>query len=297
MREAGLGLNAAREHPGRAPPRPLTFRALAFALAQVLGMFILWVGWYGFNPGSTINIRGYTEVAAHAAVTTTISAAAGAIMTLSIVKQWQHIFSLGDAINGTLAGLVSITAGCSVIEPGVAVVVGAIGGMLFLTSAHIVRNVLRIDDVVDAFSVHFVCGAWGLIAASLFATERGVIATFGPSTPQLYGAFYAPSGHGHQFFVCALIGIATISGWTFTIMYSFFKLMSALGRLRVPEEMELLGIDVSKHGGLAYPEQIECGSASPQVHHYKATAISSARTAPTAKPSAGEAIVTAFKGE
>ena len=270
-------------------------------------MFILWVGWYGFNPGSSINIRGYTEIAAHAAVTTTISAAAGAIVTLLIVKQWQHIFSLGDAVNGTLAGLVSITAGCSVIEPGVAVVVGAVGGALYLASAHVVRSVLRIDDVVDAFSVHFVCGAWGLIAASLFATERGVIATYGRSTPQVYGAFYAPSGQGHQFFVCALIAIVTISGWTFAIMYTFFKLMGVFGWLRVTEEMEVMGIDVSKHGGLAYPEQFDGGSvdsmpgrATAQQPHKSAAASTAARTLPTAKSSAasaGESAVTEFKAE
>ncbi|KAG8464576.1 hypothetical protein KFE25_009944 [Diacronema lutheri] len=235
---------------------------------QVLGALILWTGWYGFNPGSTIDIYGRTTAAAMAAVTTTIAAASGAMACLLIAKVSEHTFSLGSTINGTLAGLVSITAGCAVIEPGVAVFVGAVGGALFLLSSNVVAHVLKIDDVVDAFSVHYVCGAWGLLAASLFARQEQIAAAYGleVNDVKLYGAFYAPIGSGHQLFGCAMIAVLCITAWTTAIMLPFFTLMKLFGLLRIPEEMELIGIDVSKHGGFAYPEGLIVVSPPPSLH-------------------------------
>jgi hypothetical protein len=140
--------------------------------AQALGTFVLWVGWYGFNPGSTLAITGgLGAVASKCAVTTTLAAAAGALGCLAIYKYWGSIFSLGQTLNGVLVGLVSITAGCSVVEPYAAVIIGLIGAAVYAAVSEFIKRVLKIDDVVDAFAVHCGGGMWGLVAASLFATK------------------------------------------------------------------------------------------------------------------------------
>jgi len=227
---------------------------------QALGTFILWVGWYGFNPGSTLAITGLSDVAGKTAVTTTLSAAAGAVACLGIFKMSTHAFDLNQTLNGALAGLVSITAGCSVVEPYAAVIIGAIGAAVYTAWAEFVKRKLRIDDVVDASAVHYACGMWGLIAASFFATKENFEAAYGINDPQYYGAFYAPTGQGHQMFVNALIGIICISAWVTAIMTPFFIFMNYSGMLRSPPEEEEAGMDISKHGGSAYPDYVVTSS-------------------------------------
>mmetsp|Transcript_15769 Transcript_15769/g.42380 ORF Transcript_15769/g.42380 Transcript_15769/m.42380 type:complete len:464 (-) Transcript_15769:387-1778(-) len=230
------------------------------ATLQALGTFILWVGWYGFNPGSTLAITGLGDVAGKTAVTTTLSAASGAVACLGIFKMSTHAFDLNQTLNGALAGLVSITAGCSVVEPYAAVIIGAIGALVYTGWAEFVKRKLRIDDVVDASAVHFACGAWGLLAAALFATKENYEAAYGVPNPQYYGAFYAPVGNGHQMFVCAIIAIFVITAWVAGLMIPFFYALKFANLLRSPPEEEEAGMDVSKHGGSAYPDYVVTSS-------------------------------------
>jgi Amt family ammonium transporter len=228
---------------------------------QALGTFILWVGWYGFNPGSTLAISGgLGAVAGKCACTTTLSGAAGAVGCLAIYKVFSHAFDLGQTLNGVLVGLVSITAGCSVVEPWAAVIIGLIGSMVYTGVSELVKRVLKIDDVVDAFAVHCGGGMWGLIAASLFATQDNFMAAYGVDETAPYGAFYAPVGKGHQMFVCALIGICVIWAWVGGIMLPFFFGVHYAGWLRSPPEEEEAGMDISKHGGSAYPDYVVTSS-------------------------------------
>ena len=126
--------------------------------------------------------------------------------------------------------------------------------------AQLVKRKLKIDDVVDAFAVHCGGGMWGLIAASLFATTENHQAAYGvpPGTP--YGAFMAPTGQGHQMFVCALVGILVIWAWVAGLMLPFFYAVNAVGWLRSPPEEEEAGMDISKHGGSAYPDYVVTAS-------------------------------------
>jgi len=153
---------------------------------QVLGTFILWFGWYGFNPGSTLNIStpGYGDVAALCAVTTTLAAAAGAVSSmffdtlLGFLGEGEAEYDLTMAMNGCLGGLVAITAGCSTVEPWAAIVIGIIGGVVYVLSSKLLIK-LKIDDAVDAIPVHFFNGMWGCIATGLFASRRYVTMTYG----------------------------------------------------------------------------------------------------------------------
>ena len=180
-----------------------------------------------------------------------------------IFKVSSHAFDLGQTLNGVLVGLVSITASCALVEPWAAVIIGLIGSVVYTALSEFVKRKLRIDDVVDAFAVHCGGGMWGLLAAGLFTTAENHQAAYGvaPGTP--HGAFYAPIGQGHQIFTCAIVGIVVIWLWVGGIMLPFFTLMHHINWLRSTEEEELAGMDVSKHGGSAYPDYVFTPSAAP----------------------------------
>ena len=211
-----------------------------------LGTFILWLGWYGFNPVSTLAF-GAMEIACKCALTTTLAAAAGGVTSL-----WMHIMmggmkEISPLCNGILGGLVAITASCSVVEPWSAVIIGIIAAAVYQGSSKLLLK-LKIDDPLDASPVHFFCGAWGLLSAGLFATQTNTVASYGVSEDD-YGAFYG--GGGKQFGVqCA--GVVCFAAWScITSFLTFFALKKA-GIARVSEEEEMAGMDVSHHGGSAY---------------------------------------------
>lgn len=232
--------------------QPVEFPGHSSAM-QVLGALILWVGWFGFNPGSAGLIVGLdkADTVARAAICTSISAASGALACLATSAYRLHQFDLNHTINGALAGLVSITAGCHVVPPWAALVIGIVGSQCFLGFSWLMSHVFKIDDVVDAAAVHLPCGAWGLIGASFFATKEAMDLAYG-NPNQFYGAFMAPRGQGHQIFVCNLIAVLAIIGWVTAVMTPFFVILRYLGLLRVSMEDETVGIDISKHGGSAY---------------------------------------------
>ena len=146
----------------------------------VLGTFVLWVGWYGFNPGSALGITGEAtrRVVSRAAVNTTMGAAAGGLVALLNKRISQGIWDLLAVCGGLLAGLVSITAGCSVVEPWAALLIGGFGGIVFDLADKLLLK-LQIDDPLQAAPMHGFCGAWGVIAVGLLATEDYVAEAYG----------------------------------------------------------------------------------------------------------------------
>ncbi len=201
-----------------------------------LGVFILWFGWYGFNAGSTLS--GTDLSIGVIAVTTTLAASAGA--TASMITSWIW-FGKPDpsmSLNGALAGLVSITAGCAVTTPFGAIIIGLIAGILVVGSVEFIDKVLHIDDPVGAISVHGVCGAWGTMAVGLFA-----------DTDDINGLFY---GGGLRQLGVQAIGVLSVFAWAFGIGLILFIIIKKTIGLRVSDKEELQGLDIGEHGSEAY---------------------------------------------
>ncbi len=191
-----------------------------------LGLFILWFGWFGFNPGSTT--AAITDIAL-IAVNTNLAAAAGSIAAMALSWALFGKPDLGMAINGALAGLVSITAPCANVSPTSAVIIGLLGGLLVVASV-LFFDKLKIDDPVGAVSVHGVCGAWGTLAAGIFNV----------------------AGFSFQQIGVQLIGIAAAFIWAFGLAMILFLTLKATIGLRVSEEEEIEGLDLLEHGNTAY---------------------------------------------
>jgi len=197
-----------------------------------LGVFILWFGWFGFNPGSTTVGDGSIG---YIAVTTNLSAAAGAIVAMAISWIVMKKPDASMALNGALAGLVSITAPCDGVTPAGAIIIGIVGGALVVLAVLFIDHVLKIDDPVGAVSVHGVCGTWGTLATGLFNAESGL----------LYG------GGLKQLGVQAL-GAGAAFVWAFGLGLILFYAISKTIGLRVTPEEELKGLDIGEHGMEAY---------------------------------------------
>lgn len=193
-----------------------------------IGVFILWLGWFGFNPGSTTAANKDTAMIF---VNTNLAAAAGSIMAMMI--SWIKFGKpeVGMSLNGALAGLVGITAGCANVTPTSSIMIGAIAGVLVVFSV-VFFDKIKIDDPVGAISVHGVCGAWGTLAAGIFNM----------------------SGLTFKIIAVQLIGMVSCFVWTFTLAYLLFKTIDATIGLRVSREEELEGLDAAEHGGNAYPD-------------------------------------------
>jgi len=222
------------------------------AALVVLGTFILWVGWYGFNPGSVLAITGAAAVdVARCAVTTTLSAAAGGIGAMVLNYSLYKVWDLVAVCNGCLAGLVSITAGAYVLQPWAAILAGLVGSVVLWASSKLLLK-LKIDDPLEAFPVHGACGAWGVMAVGLFA-DQGLIGSYmGAETKadqKIYGALLGGGGKllGNQ-----ILGIVIITLWVGTTIGGLFFALKTAGMLRASAEEEAAGLDESKHGGSAY---------------------------------------------
>jgi Amt family ammonium transporter len=205
----------------------------------ILGVFILWFGWFGFNPGSTL---AATELRISIiAANTVLAAAAGGIVAM-LITWWKYGKpDVPMAGNGVIAGLVGITAGCAWVNPSASVVIGAIAGALVVGSVWFIDWKLRIDDPVGAISVHGVCGVWGILALGLLADG-----TYGEVTGLLYG--------NAGFMVSQIISAVTVIIWAFgmgAIMFSFLK--KTVG-LRVSDREQIEGLDIGEHGMSAYPD-------------------------------------------
>mmetsp|Transcript_7037 Transcript_7037/g.15302 ORF Transcript_7037/g.15302 Transcript_7037/m.15302 type:complete len:635 (+) Transcript_7037:405-2309(+) len=243
-----------RGRPLEDGPREMPGHSLAL---QCLGTFILWFGWYGFNTGSIISLTldDHHLVVSHTAINTTLSAAAGCVMTLflsTIVAEHftgEVTFNLQYAMNGCLSGLVAITAGCSVVESWASIIIGLVSGALYLgCSKFLIRK--RIDDAVDAIPVHMINGIWGSLSVGLFAE------------PSLMEKVYKTSAHVGWFYswgqgsadaillACQVVGILFVIGWVVFTMTPFFWLLHYCGFLRADSLEEVVGLDVGYHGGM-----------------------------------------------
>jgi Amt family ammonium transporter len=203
----------------------------------MLGAFLLWFGWYGFNGGSTLTIappENMGSVAALTSVNTSLSAGMAGLTALFanlyILERatGEPFFDLTMAMNGTLSGLVAITAGCGVLEPWAAILVGFISGLLYIGGSKLLLK-LRLDDAVDAIPCHLVNGAWGLIAVGLLASPDRLLAAYGRDTH--VGWFYSFSRGSADATLLGiqLIWILFVMAWTFFIMMPFFVWLDFMG--------------------------------------------------------------------
>jgi Amt family ammonium transporter len=204
-----------------------------------LGIFVLWFGWFGFNPGSALGMND-PELVSRITINTNLAAVAGAITAM--ITAWAR-FGKPDltlTMNGALAGLVAITAGCAVVSPGVAIYIGAIGGVLCVFAVSWLDR-LRIDDPVGAIPVHCINGIWGTLAVGFF----GQTALGAPNNGLFYGGGFLPLG-------IQALGSFTICLFAIASMGLVFKTIDALTGLRVSEEEELRGLDIGEHGMESY---------------------------------------------
>lgn len=191
-----------------------------------LGVFILWVGWYGFNPGSQLAIASGADasIVSMIAVNTSLAAAAGGFVAMLATWILHKKPELTMALNGILAGLVGITANCDSVSNVESIIIGAVAGVLVVLGVKLL-DVLKIDDPVGAWPVHGLCGVWGGLATWIFG--------------------------GHPM-VAQIVGSVVIPIWAFVTMFILFSILKAVGLLRVTPEEEVRGLDIGEHGEEAY---------------------------------------------
>ena len=217
-------------------------------ILATLGVFILWLGWFGFNGGSQLAWGGDDAVAASTVVLiTNLAAAAGALGALITTWIWYGKPHLAQSLNGALAGLVSITAGCGNMTAGGAVLAGLIGGVIVVFSIEFIEKKLKIDDAIGAASVHGVVGFWGTIVVGLWGIDGDGAAI---------GVF---NGGGSAQLVAQLIGGLAYVVWAVVLSFIVFGILKYTMGLRVTEEEEVAGLDISEHGSIAYPGKRERG--------------------------------------
>lgn len=220
-----------------------------------LGVFILWMGWYGFNPGSTLVAVGGDF--ARVAVTTTLGGCAGAITSMLLAWYWFGKPDFGMTFSGVLAGLVAITAPCAVVTPHAALVIGAVSGVLVVLAIWLL-DYLKIDDPVSAVPVHLFNGVWGTLAVGLFA-DPVYVEKMGLKMPTVLGQ---------------LMGIGTAALWVFPLSVLLFWGMKKTVGLRVTEKEEIEGLDYHEHGNEAYAGDAIPGPAAGALGGLKPAAAS-----------------------
>ena len=247
-----LGRKFKRDGGGPMLPHDLTIAAS--------GGLLLWFGWYGFNPGSTLSAMDFEGIGRVATNTTLAACAAGlTAMIYAYIpnKKWDVSFT----INGFLAGLVAITCPCYWVSPTGAILLGGIAGVVVVAGVELLEW-LRIDDPIGAVPVHGMCGIWGTLSLGLFAC--GKYGSTGPVAPDnsvaLKGLLY---GGGTQLLVAQALGSLIITSSTFVVAYAVMYLVNATGELRVSREGELYGLDLHEHGISAYPEYVISSAGSP----------------------------------
>jgi Amt family ammonium transporter len=216
-------------------------------ILATLGVFILWLGWFGFNGGSQLAWGGDDAVQASTVVLiTNLAAAAGALGALITTWIWYGKPHLAQSLNGALAGLVSITAGCGNMSAGGAVLAGLIGGIIVVFSIEFIEKKLKIDDAIGAASVHGVVGFWGTIVVGLWGIDGDT----------KIGLF---NGGGSAQLVSQLTGGLAYAVWAVVLSFIVFGILKKTVGLRVTEEEEVAGLDISEHGSIAYPGKRERG--------------------------------------
>jgi ammonium transporter, Amt family len=247
-----LGRKFKRDGGGPMMPHDLTIAAS--------GGLLLWFGWYGFNPGSTLSAMDFIGIGRVAANTTLAACAAGLTAMFAaylLNKTWDVSFT----VNGFLAGLVAITCPCYWVSPLGAIILGGIAGVVVVGGVELLEW-LRIDDPIGAVPVHGICGIWGTLSLGLFAS--GQFGASGPLAPDnsapLAGLFY---GGGMTLLKAQMIGSAITTVATFVVSLILMYAVNAMGLLRVSREGELHGLDLHEHGISAYPEYVITTLGSP----------------------------------
>jgi ammonium transporter, Amt family len=264
-----LGRKFKRDGGGPMLPHDLTI--------AVIGGLILWFGWYGFNPCSTLSIMDNAG-AGRVAMNTTLAACTGGIaaefLSFYMIKKWDT----PAMINGFLAGLVAITCPCYWVSDVGSCILGAVAGVLVIGAMELLEH-LRIDDPVGAWPVHGVCGIWGTISLGLFASGQyqaagssptGVPNIVAKSPEALTGLFY---GGGWSVFKAQCIGSLIVCTATFAAAMTMFTVLNKFGLLRVTKEDEVEGLDISQHGNTAYPEYV-----SPETSPFSAAPASGGKS-------------------
>lgn len=239
--------------------RAVTLRGHSASLV-VLGTFLLWFGWYGFNPGSfgkilvpygTASYYGQWSAVGRTAVTTTLAGCTAALTTLFGKRILSGHWNVTDVCNGLLGGFAAITAGCSVVEPWAAIICGFVAAVV-LISCNLLAEKFKYDDPLEAAQLHGGCGAWGIIFTALFATKKYVNEVYGVpenQTGRPYGLFM---GGGGKLLAAHVIQILVIIGWVSATMGPLFFVLHKLNLLRISGEDEMAGMDLTRHGGFAY---------------------------------------------
>ncbi len=200
-----------------------------------LGVFILWFGWFGFNPGSSL--AGTDMGIGLIAMTTNLAAAAGGIVVMAITWIRYKKPDVSMTLNGVLGGLVGITAGCASVSMGGAIAIGAIAGAVVVLGVEFIEKVLKVDDPVGAVTVHGLCGAVGTILVGIFAVDGGL----------LYGGGFKQLG-------IQAVGVLAVAAWTLVTAGILFSVIKATVGLRVKNEDEIMGLDIGEHGTQAYAD-------------------------------------------
>uniref|UniRef100_A0A803PVF0 Ammonium transporter n=1 Tax=Cannabis sativa TaxID=3483 RepID=A0A803PVF0_CANSA len=235
------------------------------ATLVVLGTFLLWFGWFGFNPGSfekilvaypTTTDQGNWTGIGRAAVVTTLSGSTAGIVTLFgrrlLVGHWNTL----DVCNGVLGGFVAITSGCAVVEPWAGVVCGFFAAWV-LIGLNILALKLQYDDPLEAAQLHGGCGAWGLIFTGLFAKEEFVIQAYDSGKSGVVRSYGVLMGGGWGLFGAQVVELFAIVGWVSVTMGPLFYILHKLRLLRITVDEEVAGLDISSHGGYAYTQTEE----------------------------------------
>ena len=231
-----LGRVFKRDGGGMPPGHNMTLAAL--------GGVILWFGWYGFNPGSTLSAIDFEGIG-RIATNTTLAACAGAMTAVAFIYYRTKKFDTGISINGLLAGLVAITCPCYWVSPTGSIAIGAIAGVVCVLAVDFTEW-LRVDDPCGAFAVHGACGIWGTLSLGLFAVG---IYNSGSGTPVVKGILYG--GNANQL-IAQIKGSAIIGGATLIAGLLLMYLVKLTGTLRISPEGEVEGLDIHEHGAPAY---------------------------------------------
>jgi Amt family ammonium transporter len=273
-----LGRKFKRDGGGPMLPHDLTIAAS--------GGLLLWFGWYGFNPGSTLSAMDFVGIG-RVATNTTLAACAAGLSAMFYAFIWTKKWDVSFTVNGFLAGLVAITCPCYWVNPVGAIALGGIAGVIVVLGVELLEW-LRIDDPIGAVPVHGICGIWGTLSLGLFAAgEYGATGAFAPdNSAPLRGLFY---GGGTSLLAAQFIGSAIVTVSTFAVALTVMYAVNAMKLLRVSPEGEAHGLDLHEHGISAYPEYMITSSGRPSgaiVTADSSPVPSPARVGLTAEPHA-----------
>ena len=247
-----LGRRFKRDGGGPMLPHDLTIAAS--------GGLLLWFGWYGFNPGSTLSAMDFEGIG-RVATNTTLAACAAGLMAMAVAYMMSRSWDVSFTVNGFLAGLVAITCPCYWVSPAGAIMLGAVAGVVVVLGVELLEY-LRIDDPIGAVPVHGICGIWGTLSLGLFAC--GKYGATGPlaadNSAPLRGLFY---GGGFTVLTAQAIGSLIVTVVTFVVAFAVMKAVNAFGLLRVSAEGEEHGLDLHEHGISAYPEYVITATGRP----------------------------------